>query len=105
MATALVLTLTQQILEHGAAADREHIVRIILANAIEYSTDQYASKVLEKAVKTGYPGLVGRYLQVITTLPPTNRGRPRLPIIDIASDQYGNYLVSLSAPSIQKYSG
>lgn len=56
--------------------------------AVDYSTDQYASKVLEKAIKTGGPDLLSQYLDAITKS--SEIRRPRIPLIDIASDQYGN---------------
>ncbi|BFZ56106.1 hypothetical protein PYCC9005_003148 [Savitreella phatthalungensis] len=83
----------QHIIEHGPDTDREHVLKVVFARTVEYSTDQFASKVLEKAIKANAPGMIARYLEAITTVPANNRGRPRLPLIDIASDQYGNYLI------------
>jgi hypothetical protein len=46
--------------------------------------------VVEKCLKIGGSDFLDRYLAVITTARPD---RPRIPLIDIAGDQYGNYLV------------
>lgn len=79
-----------QIVEHGSIIDREVALEVVMVHAIEYSVDQYASKVIEKAIKSGDPVLMSRYLDAITQAPVTNRNRTRMPLIDIASDQYGN---------------
>lgn len=52
--------------------------------------DQYASKVVEKNLKIGGAEFLGRYLDQVCQ---GSSARPRIPLIDIASDQYGNYLV------------
>lgn len=58
--------------------------------AAEYSMDQFASKVVEKCLKIGGPEFLGRYLDRVCE---GRVDRPRIPLIDIASDQYGNYLI------------
>lgn len=60
-----------------------------MENAVDYSMDQYASKVIEKAIKTGGAEVLSRYVEAITQ-PVPEQTRPRMPLIDIASDQYGN---------------
>lgn len=67
-------------------------------HAVEYSIDQYASKVIEKAIKSGDEAILGRYLVSITGTRVNDRSRPRMPLIDIASDQYGN--VSSLTPQV-----
>ncbi|ORY78618.1 armadillo-type protein [Protomyces lactucae-debilis] len=81
----------QHIVEHGQPDDKERVLSFIMEKAADYSVDQYASKVLEKAVKSGNADILERYLTAITQ--PGDRQRPRMALIDIASDQYGNYLV------------
>ena len=61
-----------------------------MTNAVDYSVDQYASKVIEKAIKSGDPAILARYLSALVNTPENDRARPRVPLIDIASDQYGN---------------
>ena len=51
--------------------------------------DQFASKVVEKCLKIGGPDFLSRYLDRVCE---GRHDRPRIPLIDIASDQYGNYL-------------
>ncbi|PSN67819.1 ARM repeat-containing protein [Corynespora cassiicola Philippines] len=80
----------QHICEHGAAADRNRAVDHILRFATEYSMDQYASKVIEKCLKIGGSEFLDRYLERVCEGRPD---RPRMPLIDIAGDQFGNYLI------------
>ncbi|KFH41624.1 Meiotic coiled-coil protein-like protein [Hapsidospora chrysogenum ATCC 11550] len=80
----------QHICEHGAPPDRSRAIDHVIRYAAEYSTDQFASKVVEKCLKIGGAEFLGRYLDRVCE---GRRDRPRIPLIDIASDQYGNYLV------------
>ena len=80
----------QHLCEHAAPPDKRRVVDHILVNAYSYSIDQYASKVVEKCLKIGGIEFLDRYLAVITNAHPD---RPRIPLIDIAGDQYGNYLI------------
>ncbi|KAF2462361.1 armadillo-type protein [Lineolata rhizophorae] len=80
----------QHICEHGAPADRSQAIDHILRNAVGYSMDQYASKVIEKCLKIGGNDFLERYLDRICEGHPA---RPRIPLIDISADQYGNYLI------------
>lgn len=80
----------QHVCEHGAPADRSRAIDHVIRYAAEYSTDQFASKVVEKCLKIGGPEFLGRYLDRVCEGRPD---RPRIPLIDIASDQYGNYLI------------
>ena len=52
--------------------------------------DQFASKVVEKCLKIGGVDFLSRYLDRVCE---GRLDRPRIPLIDIASDQYGNYLI------------
>ncbi|KAI9774924.1 MAG: hypothetical protein M1840_000140 [Geoglossum simile] len=80
----------QHICEHGLPADRSRAIDHVIRNAAEYSMDQFASKVVEKCLKIGGPEFLERYLDRVCE---GRADRPRIPLIDIASDQYGNYLV------------
>ncbi|KAF1961223.1 pumilio-family RNA binding repeat domain-containing protein [Byssothecium circinans] len=80
----------QHICEHGAPADRSRAIDHILRFATDYSVDQYASKVIEKCLKIGGNEFLDRYLERVCEARPD---RPRMPLIDIAGDQFGNYLV------------
>ncbi|KAI1104424.1 ARM repeat-containing protein [Jackrogersella minutella] len=80
----------QHICEHGAPADRSRAIDHVIRYAAEYSMDQYASKVVEKCLKIGGPEFLARYLDRVCE---GRVDRPRIPLIDIASDQYGNYLI------------
>ncbi|KAL2057826.1 hypothetical protein ABVK25_001443 [Lepraria finkii] len=80
----------QHICEHGAPVDRSRAIDHVLRYAIEYSMDQFASKVVEKCLKIGGAEFLERYLERVCE---GRADRPRIPLIDIASDQYGNYLI------------
>ncbi|KAJ4423416.1 hypothetical protein N0V82_001889 [Gnomoniopsis sp. IMI 355080] len=80
----------QHICEHGAPADRSRAIDHVIRYAAEYSMDQFASKVVEKCLKIGGAEFLSRYLDRVCE---GRMDRPRIPLIDIASDQYGNYLI------------
>ncbi|KAI1411771.1 ARM repeat-containing protein [Hypoxylon sp. FL1857] len=90
----------QHICEHGAPADRSRAIDHVIRYAAEYSMDQYASKVVEKCLKIGGTEFLARYLDRVCE---GRVDRPRIPLIDIASDQYGNYLIQwiLTNSSVQ----
>lgn len=69
----------QHVCEHGSPADRNRAVEHILRFATEYSTDQFASKVIEKCLKIGGTEFLDRYLDRICEVRPD---RPRIPLID-----------------------
>ncbi|MCJ1466656.1 hypothetical protein MMC07_005276, partial [Pseudocyphellaria aurata] len=80
----------QHICEHGLHSDRNRAIDHVLRYATEYSMDQFASKVVEKCLKIGGADFLERYLERVCE---GRADRPRIPLIDIASDQYGNYLI------------
>ncbi|KAK9472099.1 armadillo-type protein [Dipodascopsis tothii] len=80
----------QHMIEHGSERDSTRALDVIIYNAAQYSVEQYASKVIEKLLKCGRPEVIDRYLaRICEGLP----NRPRIPLIDIASDAHGNYLI------------
>ncbi|RMJ22107.1 hypothetical protein PHISP_07020 [Aspergillus sp. HF37] len=80
----------QHVCEHGAPHDKSRATEHILLWAVDYSMDQFASKVVEKCLKIGGPEFLDRYLGRVCT---GRADRPRMPLIDVAGDQYGNYLI------------
>ncbi|KAK7203020.1 armadillo-type protein [Myxozyma melibiosi] len=80
----------QHMIEQGSKADSERALDAVINNAVAYSMDQYASKVIEKMLKHCSSEVVDRYLTKICEGRPE---RPRIPLIDIASDAHGNYLI------------
>ncbi|KAI9759383.1 MAG: hypothetical protein M4579_002372 [Chaenotheca gracillima] len=80
----------QHICEHAAPADRSSAIDHVVRHAVEYSMDQFASKAVEKCLKIGGSDFLDRYLDRICE---GRHDRPRIPLIDIASDQFGNYLI------------
>ncbi|OJJ44848.1 hypothetical protein ASPZODRAFT_160396 [Penicilliopsis zonata CBS 506.65] len=80
----------QHICEHGAPHDKSRAIEHILLWAVDYSMDQFASKIVEKCLKIGGTDFLDRYLSRVCM---GRSDRPRMPLIDIAGDQYGNYLI------------
>ncbi|PLB33791.1 Pumilio-family RNA binding repeat-containing protein [Aspergillus candidus] len=80
----------QHICEHGASHDKSRAIEHIIHWSVDYSMDQFASKIVEKCLKIGGPEFLDRYLARVCT---GRTDRPRMPLIDIAGDQYGNYLI------------
>ncbi|KAJ6188915.1 hypothetical protein N7519_003823 [Penicillium mononematosum] len=80
----------QHICEHGAPHDKSRAVEHVLRWAVDYSMDQFASKIVEKCLKIGSTEFMDHYLSRVCT---GRSDRPRMPLIDIAGDQYGNYLI------------
>jgi len=74
----------QHICEHGAAPDKTRAIEHVLRYATEYSTDQFASKVVEKCLKVSGTEFLDRYLEKVCE---GRADRPRMPLIDIAGDQ------------------
>ncbi|KAJ5495598.1 Meiotic coiled-coil protein 2 [Penicillium diatomitis] len=80
----------QHICEHGAPHDKNRAIEHVIAHSVDYSMDQFASKIIEKCLKIGGTEFLDRYLGRVCT---GRADRPRMPLIDIAGDQYGNYLI------------
>ncbi|KAL2311797.1 RNA-binding protein Mcp2 [Schizosaccharomyces pombe] len=80
----------QHMVENGQGEDLKRVIDALLNRAVEFSIDQFASKVIEKAIKSGPKNFISLYLKQITN---ARVDRTRQPLIDIASDQYGNYLI------------
>ncbi|KAJ6002899.1 hypothetical protein N7451_005446 [Penicillium sp. IBT 35674x] len=80
----------QHVCEHGAPHDKSRAIEHVLHHAVDYSMDQFASKIVEKCLKIGGSEFLDRYLSRVCT---GRADRPRMPLIDIAGDQYGNYLI------------
>ncbi|KAE8375881.1 armadillo-type protein [Aspergillus bertholletiae] len=80
----------QHICEHGAPHDKNRAIEHILLWSVDYSMDQFASKIVEKCLKIGGSEFLDRYLTRVCT---GRTDRPRMPLTDIAGDQYGNYLI------------
>ena len=80
----------QHICEHGSIPDRNRAIEHVLRFATEYSMDQFASKVVAQCLKIGNTYFLDRYLDRVCE---ARHERPRMPLIDIAGDQFGNYLI------------
>lgn len=79
----------QHICEHGAPHDKSRAVEHILLWAVDYSMDQFASKIVEKCLKIGGSEFLDRYLSRVCT---GRTDRPRMPLIDSKSACRSPYL-------------
>ncbi|CAN6636652.1 hypothetical protein TRVA0_016S00298 [Trichomonascus vanleenenianus] len=80
----------QHMVEHASEPYRTQVISAIIESAQIYSVDQFASKAVEKMLKMGDAEIVQQFLVRVMRKDPD---RPRIPLIDIASDAHGNYLV------------
>jgi hypothetical protein len=69
----------QHICEHGVPNDMRRAVDHVLLRAVDYSIDQYASKVVEKCLKIKGNEFLSKYLAIVCEAKPE---RPRMPLID-----------------------
>lgn len=69
----------QHICEHGAPHDKSRAIEHIILWAVDYSMDQFASKIVEKCLKIGGAEFLDRYLSRVCT---GRTDRPRMPLID-----------------------
>lgn len=72
----------QHICEHGASHDKSRAIEHIIHWSVDYSMDQFASKIVEKCLKIGGPEFLDRYLARVCT---GRTDRPRMPLIDSES--------------------
>lgn len=80
----------QHMVENADSPVRETVTNSIIEKSPVYSVDQFASKVVEKMLKMGDPIVIQAFLNRVTQRQPD---KPRIPLIDIASDAHGNYLI------------
>lgn len=69
----------QHICEHGAPHDKSRATEHVIHFAVDYSMDQFASKIVEKCLKIGGSEFLDRYLSRVCT---GRADRPRMPLID-----------------------
>ncbi|KAJ1554490.1 hypothetical protein HK405_004925 [Cladochytrium tenue] len=80
----------QHLLEHGGAAVKAHILRSVARNLYAMSVDQFASKVVEKALRACSRRELFDVVGVVLA-PRPETGRPM--ILDMMNNQYANYVV------------
>ncbi|KAI9347982.1 armadillo-type protein [Zopfochytrium polystomum] len=80
----------QHLLEHGSPADKSHILKIVARNVHAMSVDQFASKVVEKGLKTCPKRDLYEIVDMVIS-PSRDNGRPS--ILDMMNNQYANYVV------------
>jgi hypothetical protein len=87
----------QNIFENCLEEDKRPCINEVLASIDVISHGQFGnwciqhtSKVIEKCLKIGGNDFLDRYLERVCE---GRTDRPRMPLIDIAGDQFGNYLI------------
>ncbi|KAJ1564069.1 hypothetical protein HK096_009756 [Nowakowskiella sp. JEL0078] len=81
----------QHILEHGVGANKSFILKTITQNIHVMSIDQYASKVVEKALKVAPKRELYEMVNMVISLSQSQAGHPSL--LDMMNNQYANYVV------------
>ncbi|PVH75549.1 ARM repeat-containing protein, partial [Cadophora sp. DSE1049] len=80
----------EHICEHGTVADRRRAIDHIIRHAVEYSTDRFASKVVRHCLVIGGAEFLNRYVDTVCQ---NHSAGFRIPLIDIAINQYGSSLI------------
>lgn len=80
----------QHMVEHAAEPYRQIVIDKVIEMSPIYSIDQFASKAVEKMLKMGNSVIIQAFLDKVTVWSPN---RTRIPLVDIASDANGNFLV------------
>ncbi|KAI9356000.1 armadillo-type protein [Zopfochytrium polystomum] len=80
----------QHLLEHGSSADKGHILKTVARHVHAMSIDQFASKVVEKGLKTCPKRDLYEIVDMVIS-PSRDHGRPS--ILDMMNNQYANYVV------------
>ncbi|KAL5039576.1 meiotic PUF protein 1 [Batrachochytrium dendrobatidis] len=81
----------QHIVAHGSTLQRSHILEVVSQNIYQLSTDQFASKVVEKCIKLASKREAQALIDKILAPQPTEQGRPFL--LGMMNNQYANYVV------------
>ncbi|KAJ1336780.1 hypothetical protein BSLG_006883 [Batrachochytrium salamandrivorans] len=81
----------QHIIENGSPEQRSHVLEVVSQNVFELSTDQFASKVVEKCIKLASKNEAHFLIEKIIEPQPNDQGRPHL--LGMMNNQYANYVV------------
>ncbi|KIV91149.1 hypothetical protein PV10_05722 [Exophiala mesophila] len=87
----------QHIIEGGELQDRRRIVNIVLSNLVNFSKHKFASNIVEKSIECADSDQRMAILRGLTA--PDSNGRT--PVMDLMSDQYGNYVLQKVHKSLQ----
>ncbi|KAJ3210933.1 hypothetical protein HDU67_004876 [Dinochytrium kinnereticum] len=80
----------QHLLEHGTPSDKQHILKIVSHQCYSMSIDQFASKVVEKGLKTCQRRDLYDIVDMVLS-PSLRESGPG--ILDMMNNQYANYVV------------
>ncbi|KAI8618580.1 armadillo-type protein [Chytriomyces sp. MP71] len=91
----------QHLLDNGTPADKSHIFKVVSRNVYSMSVDQFASKVVEKVLKSCQRRELYDIVDVVISPVMRENGCPG--ILEMMNNQYANYVVqhilTLSDPS------
>lgn len=87
---------TQHVIEHGRLEDRIKIISLITAQLATYSKHKFASNVVEKSVQFGNDEQRQKIVGILCSVD----SRGEAPVQQLMRDQYGNYVVRTSSPSL-----
>ncbi|KAI9341400.1 armadillo-type protein [Obelidium mucronatum] len=91
----------QHLLDHGTPGDKSHIFKVVARNVYSMSVDQFASKVVEKVLKSCQRRELFDIVDVVIS--PVMRENCCPGILEMMNNQYANYVVqhilTLSDPS------
>ncbi|KAJ3114617.1 hypothetical protein HDU96_001871 [Phlyctochytrium bullatum] len=80
----------QHLLEHGSPSDKQHILKVVARHVYAMSIDQFASKVVEKGLKTCQRRDLYDIVDMVLS-PSLRESGPG--ILDMMNNQYANYVV------------
>ncbi|KAJ3315760.1 hypothetical protein HDU76_002112, partial [Blyttiomyces sp. JEL0837] len=84
----------QHLLDRGDASDKTHILQVVAKNVHSMSMDQFASKVVEKALKICQKKDLYAIVDCVLAASPGPSGENRSPpLIEMMNNQYANYVV------------
>lgn len=79
----------QHIIEGGELQDRRRIVNIVLSNLVNFSKHKFASNIVEKSIECADSDQRMAILRGLTV----QDSNGQTPVLDLMSDQYGNYVL------------
>ena len=80
---------TQNIVKHGRASDRDKVIAIVTSNLVSFATQKFASNVVETAFVYGTYEQRQKMIGVVTSLDTNGESIT----VKLIRDQFGNYII------------
>lgn len=87
---------TQHVIEHGQDEDKAKIISIVTSQLVLFSKHKFASNVVEKSIQFGTDE---QRREIMASLTALNDKRDS-PLQTLMRDQYGNYVIRKSSPTV-----